>query len=234
MNMHHITKSLFVGVAIAGIGMSSGRAELQIEESSKDCARMIIKVYLNERYNMLRGCLPSELNLYIRDKAWDLTDYESDTTYETCEGEDVRRLFDSLFGEGGYLSHFEDAKDYLKVSDDDRRKNLKEFLEAEFSFEIHPYSALGRTLEDKKLNLMCFLKRVASRFDPEISFGSYYCYSSSFDDEVLKVLKCGGMIKESEQAGYYLPEWSFIFNNDFINEVTHLITGAVKKQINNK
>jgi hypothetical protein len=33
MNMHHITKSLFVGAAIAGIGMSSGRAEIVIGDN---------------------------------------------------------------------------------------------------------------------------------------------------------------------------------------------------------
>ena len=35
MNMHHITKSLFVGVAIAGIGMSSGRAEIPLSGETR-------------------------------------------------------------------------------------------------------------------------------------------------------------------------------------------------------
>ena len=223
MNMHHIAKTLFVGAAIAGIGMSSGRAELQLEENSKECARVTFRYHVDECYNKLRECLPSDLNLYIRNMAWDLTDYESDTTYEAWKKEDVQTLLDSLFGEGGYLSRFEDAEDYLKASNGDPRKNLKEFLEAEFSF---------RAVEGKKLNLMRFLKKVAFRFNP-IGFdtGNYYGY---FADKYRNALVENGMIEESKETGCYLPKWSFIFDDDFINGITFLITEAARQQINKK
>ena len=234
MNMHHITKSLFVGAAIAGIGMSSGRAELQLEESSKDWAQKIIRLDVDDRYDELRRHLPKSLNLYIRDVRWDLTDYESETTYEAWKEADVKTLFNSLFDKGGYLSRFKDAKDYLNASDDDRRKNLKEFLEAEFSFKsIKLVYGRFKAVGGKTLNLMLFLQKVASRLYPFPPLGSVHCYSD-FDDEDREVLTCYGMVEEGEQAGDYLPKWSFIFNDHFIEEVTFLITEEAKQQINKK
>ena len=240
--MHHITKTLFVGAAIAGIGMASGRAELQIKESSKAWARAIFRYHLNERYDELRKRLPKELNLYIRDIDWDLTDYQSDATYEAWKEKDAQTLFDSLFGKSGYLSHFKDAEDYLKASDDDRRKTLKEFFEAEFSFKSIKFVERDfKAIKGKTLNLMLFLKKVASRLDPFLAPDSVHCYSY-FDDKDRNALIGNGMIikngmiKEDEwfKADHYLPEWSFIFNDDFIEGVTLLITGAAKQQINNK
>ena len=234
MNMHHITKSLFVGAAIAGIGMASGRAELQIKESSKKCARVIFGYRLNRCYDEFRHCLPSELNLYIQHMIWDLTDYQSDAVYRAWEEEDAQTIFDSLFGKGGYLSHFKDAKDYLNASDDDRRKTLKEFLEAEFSFKsIEFVRGDFKGIKGKTLNLMCFLKKVVSRLDTNICLDAIHYYNY-FDDNVPYALINIGVIKEDKQAGCYLPEWSFIFNDRFIKDVASLITEDVKQQINNK
>lgn len=191
--MHHITKSLFVGAAVAGIGMSSGRAELQIKESSKTWTRRNIEYYVDKHYDELRKCLPKELNLYIREIGWDSTDYESDATYKAWKEEDVQTIFDSLFREGGYLSHFEDAEDYLNAYNGDPRKTLKKFFKATFSFEYVAPDFLGKAIERKTLNLMRFLKKVASRCGG-CAFNITNCHLS-IGNKCFDTLKENGMIK---------------------------------------
>ena len=235
MNMHHITKSLFVGAAIAGIGMSSGKAELQLGERSKAWAQRIIRDLVDERYNKLRECLPSDLNFYIQglDSRW--PDYQKEATYDTWKEEDVKTISDSLFGEGGYLSYFEDAEDYLKGPNGDPSETLKKFFEAKFSFNFVAPDFLGKAIEGEKLNLMLFLKKVASRCGgATYGYGCYYY--SSFEDEYCKALRDKGMIKEGKwlQVGHYLPEWSFIFDNYFIDSITLPITRDAEQQIHNE
>lgn len=80
---------------------------------------------------------------------------------------------------------------------------------------------------------MCFLKKVAFRFNP-IGFDSgNYCFY--FADKYRDALIKNGMIRESKKkAGYYLPRLSFIFNDDFIDRLTLLITEDAEQQINKK
>ena len=82
---------------------------------------------------------------------------------------------------------------------------------------------------------MRFLKKVAFRCNP-IGFdtGNYYGYFADKYRDALVALVENGMIEESKETGCYLPKWSFIFDDDFINGITFLITEAARQQINKK
>ena len=62
MNMHHITKSLFVGAAIAGIGMSSGKAELTFNEEFRESVKDIVRKTLKEKYKAFDAIFPGTLS----------------------------------------------------------------------------------------------------------------------------------------------------------------------------
>ena len=57
MNMHHITKSLFVGAAIAGIGVSSGRAEIVINDSVREQLKSVTEKMLQSHRLEVDGFL---------------------------------------------------------------------------------------------------------------------------------------------------------------------------------
>ncbi len=62
MNMHHITKSLFVGAAIAGIGMSSGRAEITFNEGFRESVKGIVRRALEKKYEAFNAIFPGTLS----------------------------------------------------------------------------------------------------------------------------------------------------------------------------
>ena len=91
MNMHHITKSLFVGAAIAGIGMSSGRAEITFDTGFRKNVKNIIRDVMAGRYRALNALYPNTV---------------SDTQLQ----EDVDRICNSLFDRNtGFAHYFTDA-----------------------------------------------------------------------------------------------------------------------------
>ena len=62
MNMHHITKSLFVGAAIAGIGMSSGRAEITFNEGFRESVKSIVRGAFKKKYEAFNAIFPGTLS----------------------------------------------------------------------------------------------------------------------------------------------------------------------------
>ena len=87
MNMHHITKSLFVGAAIAGIGMSSGRAEVTFDKGFRESVKGIVRRTLEKKYEAFDAIFPETL---------------SDIQLE----QDTNTVCDSLFDRDSGFAHF--------------------------------------------------------------------------------------------------------------------------------
>ena len=91
MNIHHITKSLFVGAAIAGIGMSSGRADITFDEGFRQNVKEIIIKVMGDRYKALNALYPNTLSKDQLQK-------------------DVEMIYNSLFDrDTGFAHYFTDA-----------------------------------------------------------------------------------------------------------------------------
>ena len=67
MNMHHITKTLFVGAAIAGIGMSSGKAEITFSPQVCDRVRGIVTNRFQQLYENLNEEFPWSFDKDLQD-----------------------------------------------------------------------------------------------------------------------------------------------------------------------
>ena len=81
---------------------------------------------------------------------------------------------------------------------------------------------------------MRFLGKVASRCGGcAFNITNYHL---SIGNKCFDALRENGMIKEGEwlRLGHYFPEWSFIFDDSFIDEVALPITADVKRQVKNK
>ena len=118
MNMHHITKSLFVGAAIAGIGMSSGRADVTFDEGFRKSVKGIVRRTLEKKYKAFNAIFPETL---------------SDIQLE----QDTNTVCDSLFDRDSGFAHFftdDFGKDHQTLSDffslyADPKKTLGSWLE---------------------------------------------------------------------------------------------------------
>ena len=94
MNMHHITKSLFVGAAIAGIGVSSGRAEIVIGNDVRQQLRDVTR-------EMLRSHRLEVNEFHEKHKTHGTFNYSDEMI-----DEDVKRICDALYERNSGISVF--------------------------------------------------------------------------------------------------------------------------------
>ena len=179
-----------------------------------------------------RVCLLAR-SMIICEGSWtDADDYDNKETYEKWKEEDIKTIFDCLFGEGGYLSYFENKESYLGSSEDEPGKNLESFLRAKLPLEMVGKSEfLGNKIQRKMLNLECLLNLVTSRCGTAANFLVSSFKHHGLEKKHIKALVDAGAIKEGEWAfvGYYNARWEFIFT-DFIDELENSITFDVKHQ----
>ena len=91
MNMHHITKSLFVGAAIVGTGISSGKAEITFSQEFRTGIRNVVRKVLTERCGALNALYPNTIS-------------------DVQLGEDIDKVCNALFDRNtGFAHYFTDA-----------------------------------------------------------------------------------------------------------------------------
>ena len=196
MNMHHITKSLFVGAAIAGIGMSSGRAELRIPDSLKDQIRNVVEGRLKECYRQVRAAVPSQFPAGL----WE---QEADTNI----------VYELIVSQRRGFLHFCS----LEMLDKPYSfPILKEDLRNFFEEQCPPYGQKvwfsNERIERSALYINRRIRSVIGEGDRYGEFNDYYGQKS---------LAQKGIVDHNRYWYHY--KHSFVFNDKFIETIAHII-----------
>ena len=197
MNVHHITKSLFVGAAIAGIGMSSGRAELTIPQSLRNEIRHVVERRLEECYRQVRNVIRDD-----GDYSWE--DYRKDDTNLICDliTNERRGFF--------YFCSLEMMDKPYSFS------TLKRDLRYFFEEQCPPYERRvqfsNEMIKRSALLLNRIIRSVIGEGDP---FGLFRAHRKS------RILAQKGIVDE-DKYGFYFKH-SFVFNDEFIETIAGII-----------
>ena len=196
MNMHHITKSLFVGAAIAGIGMSSGRAELKVPKSLKDQIWHVVERRLEECYRQVQAAVPSAFT----DGVWE-------------KKVDTNLVYDLIVSQRWGFFHFCS----LEMLRNPRSfSTLKQVLRDFFKEQCPPGSQKvqfsNKRIERSALGLN---RRIRSIIGVGDKYGLYDDYRGK------QSLAQKGIVDKNEYGFRF--KHSFVFNDEFIETIARII-----------
>ena len=201
MNMYHNVKSLFVGAAVAGIGMLSGRAELKVSESLKNQIWNIVEGRLGECYRQVRAVVP---NVYT-DKKW-----------EMWREEDTRSVYNLIVGQRFGLFHF-CSLDTSFQSRDELKEYLGWFFEEQCPLYRQKVQFSNKEIERSAL---CLFRILSSIIDDGYGWNRELknWYNS-------RNLAQQGIVNE-EKYGFSVKR-SFVFNDAFIGRIADAVFNSM-------
>ena len=212
--MHSITKSLFVGAAIAGIGMSSGKAELKIPQSLKNEIYHVVERRLKECYRQVRLVVP-DIDYGGFWKQW-------------CE-EDTKHVYDLIMDPCSGFFGFYSLEISAIRSHDQWKKEFKCFFEEHCPIDRDREMVrfFDKLINRETLHMFRTLRGVIHGdygFNKRLrkNWGRYWSY-------LPEMARKGIIIDDNGRNGYcgYSVEHSFVFNDEFIERIADIIHNSM-------
>ena len=202
MNMHHIiTKSLFVGAAIVGTGISSSHAGIKIPESLQKYIRNIVEKRIEDCYRQVRDAVPKASSSDL----WEKKD-------------DVNTVCDLILNEDGFSDFCSLEMMYEPFTRPKLEKDLRYF----FKEQCPEYNQMVQFSNEQVYRSALYLNR---RIRSVIGAGDKYgdVYDSYYDKEALAQR---GIVEKD--GGYYYYKHSFVFSDEFIRSIADAIFNGMK------
>ena len=221
MNIHHITKSLFVGAAIVGIGMSSGKAEITFSPQVRQQVRGIVTNQFQSLYGKLNEKFP-----------WSFAqDLQNDV--DTICG----LLFSTDNSLGGFVALFSEGTRY-RMSGCNPSYPYKSFLIMDLNRVSGLYANPTATV--RKYLLQSFSEKQGYPESPELMGhlgGKHLNFFNRLSDvfykakETLTDLHFCDESQTPDGGPHYWINREFIFDESFAERIANVMYGAIMHQL---